>query len=88
MAEEGKLLRFLYHTAPGRLLLRPLAGRGLSRLVGRYLDSPLSRVWIRPFVKKNGIDPGEPVRDPYTGFPCVRFPGPDDTEITVIGSRE
>jgi phosphatidylserine decarboxylase len=86
MAEEGKLLRFLYHTAPGRLLLRPLAGRGLSRLVGRYLDSPLSRVWIRPFVKKNGIDLTEAETTEFPTFnacftrrlrPECRVPDPD-----------
>ena len=58
--------------------------------IGRQAFS-ISARRLRPIIgrlKKNGIDPGEPVRDPYTGFPCVRFPGPDDTEITVIGSRE
>ena len=48
-------LQFLYHTVPGRLLLKPLTSRTLSRLAGRFLDSPLSKGLIRPFVKNAGI---------------------------------
>lgn len=52
---DGAALRFLYNTLPGRCLLRLLCARGLSRACGRFLDSPLSRPLIRPFVRKNGI---------------------------------
>ena len=52
---DGAALRFLYHTPLGRLLLRPLCARPLSRLCGRFLDSPLSKPLIRPFVRRNGI---------------------------------
>lgn len=52
---DGAALRFLYHTRLGRLLLRPLCARPLSRLCGRFLDSPLSKPLIRPFVRRNGI---------------------------------
>ena len=52
---DGAALRFLYHTPLGRLLLKPLCARPLSRLCGRFLDSPLSKPLIRPFVRKNGI---------------------------------
>ncbi len=54
-----KLLDFLYHTAPGRLLLKPLAGRKLSGLCGRMLDRPLSRLLIPGFVRRTGIDVGD-----------------------------
>ena len=49
-------LSFLYGTAPGRLLLRPLTARSLSRLTGACLDSPASKRLIVPFVRRNGID--------------------------------
>ena len=52
---DGAALRFLYHTPLGRLLLKPLCARPLSRLCGRFLDSTLSKPLIAPFVRKNGI---------------------------------
>ena len=52
---DGAALRFLYHTPVGRALLRPLCARPLSRLCGRFLDSPLSKPLIRPFVRRNGV---------------------------------
>ena len=52
-------LSFLYGTVPGRALLRPLAGRPLSRAAGRFLDTGLSRCLIGPFVRLSGIDTAE-----------------------------
>ncbi len=49
-------LEFLYGTAAGRMLLRPLASRPLSQLAGRFLDTGLSRPLIRPFARAAGID--------------------------------
>lgn len=64
---DGAALRFLYHTPLGRLLLKPLCARPLSRLCGRFLDSPLSKPLIRPFVRKNGV----PLEDFFTdNFRC------------------
>ena len=47
---------FLYRTVPGRVLLRLLRARWVSRLAGAFLDTPLSRPLIGPFVRKYGID--------------------------------
>ena len=52
-------LDFLYRTIPGRVLLKILAGRSLSKLAGIFLDSPLSKPLIKPFVQSNGIDLSE-----------------------------
>lgn len=65
---EGGLLGFLYGTAPGRLLLRPLTARWLSRLAGRFMDSGLSRPLIAPFIRKNGIDMGDYLSEEYPSF--------------------
>lgn len=53
--EDGAGLRFLYRTAPGRILLKLISRRGLSQLAGRMMDSPLSRALIPPFVRRHGI---------------------------------
>ncbi|MBR6172571.1 MAG: phosphatidylserine decarboxylase [Eubacterium sp.] len=60
-------LHFLYHTAPGRMLLKPLCSRGLSRLCGAFLDSGPSKLLIPLFLKKAGIDTSEYEMD---GFRC------------------
>lgn len=53
--KDGLFLRYLYHTVPGRLTLKLLAGRSLSRLAGRYMDSALSRPLIGHFVRRYSI---------------------------------
>ena len=71
---DGAALRFLYHTPVGRLLLKPLCARPVSRLCGRFLDSPLSKILIRPFVRRNGIrleDFGVVTEDGYEPFTRV-----------------
>lgn len=52
-------LEFLYGTAAGRLLLRPLLSRPVSQAAGRFLDTPLSRPLIGPFTRSAGIDTEE-----------------------------
>ncbi|MBQ2576900.1 MAG: phosphatidylserine decarboxylase [Lachnospiraceae bacterium] len=49
-------VEFLYGTIPGRILLKLLTARKVSKLAGRFLDSSASKFLIRPFVEKNGID--------------------------------
>ena len=64
---DGRGLRFLYHTLPGRLCLRLLSARWVSRAVGGYMDSRLSRPLIKRFVKRNRIDLNDFEAD---GFRC------------------
>jgi len=54
--EQSAALRFLYHTAFGRLCLKGLTARWISRLCGAFMDSRLSRPMIKGFVRKNHID--------------------------------
>lgn len=65
---DTRLLRFLYNTLPGRLLLRLLSARWISRLVGAFMESRLSKPLIGRFVKKNGIDLAEFESDGFTCF--------------------
>ena len=64
----GFFLRFLYKTVPGRVLLKMLSARWLSRAAGNFLDSPLSRPLIKPFVKNNNINLDDYVSDSFRSF--------------------
>lgn len=66
--QEGAGLRFLYHTAPGRVLLRLLTARWVSKCSGVLLDSPLSRPLIGGFFRKNGIDREDYLPERYRSF--------------------
>lgn len=55
-AKESGTLRFLYRTVPGRIVLRLLIARWVSKLCGAFLNSRLSKPLISKFVRQNGID--------------------------------
>lgn len=57
--------RFLYGTRAGRMLLRLMLTTRIPALLGAVLRSPLSRCYIKPFIRKNGID--------MTDFAGMRF---------------
>lgn len=66
--ERELMLRCMYHTVPGRVLLKMLSGRRFSALCGRFMDSSLSRPLIRRFVRKNHIDLNEYTATRYRSF--------------------
>lgn len=66
--KESKVLHFLYRTAFGRLILRLLTARWISKLCGAFLDSALSKPLIKPFLKNNGIDLSEFESDDFKCF--------------------
>lgn len=69
----GAALRFLYENPAGRGFLKIAASRPVSRLAGRFMDSPLSRPLIRPFARKNGIRTADylPLRyESFNAFFC------------------
>lgn len=61
-------LHFLYNTVPGRMLLKPLCSRALSRLCGAFLDSFPSKLLIRPFIKSAAIDTSEYEMEGFRSF--------------------
>ena len=68
---QDRVLGALYGNALGRMLLKPLTAPGLSRLVGRFLSTKASRVFIGPFIRSNQIDMSqfEPVEyESYNDF--------------------
>ena len=66
--KESTALRLLYGTVLGRLVLKLLCMRWISRLCGRFLDSGISKPLIRPFVRRHGIDLGEYTGEEYKCF--------------------
>jgi len=56
---ENLLIRFLYNSLPGRLLLKLLIKTPVSKLFGFFMKSPVSRGFIRNFIKNNNIDMSE-----------------------------
>lgn len=66
--KEGASLRFLYRTAIGRMLLKVLTARWISKLCGIFLDSKLSKPLIKSFVNNNGIDLSDFETDDFRCF--------------------
>jgi phosphatidylserine decarboxylase len=53
---QNKVLAFLYQTKPGRCILSVLIQPWVSKVGGFFLNLPVSRWMIGPFVRKNDID--------------------------------
>lgn len=56
MSAQDRVLRLLYGNRAGRLVLEWLIRPEISEIVGRFMDSGLSRFMITPFIRKNNID--------------------------------
>lgn len=54
--KQDKIASRLYGTAAGRILVSLLIRPGISKVGGKLLSSRSSRLLIRPYVKKSGID--------------------------------
>ena len=65
---QDKLLHFLYQTRFGGFVLPVLIKPQISVLAGKYLDSPLSKWLIKPFVKRNNIDLSEYEKKKYRSY--------------------
>lgn len=61
-------LEFLYGTKPGRIILKPLLCSPVSRASGAVLDSKASKVFIKRFAEKNGIDVSQYETDDIESF--------------------
>ena len=56
VSTQDRVLRLLYGNRAGRMGLEWLIRPEVSKLVGRFMDTGLSRIMINPFIKKNDID--------------------------------
>lgn len=65
---QGGAIRFLYGTAPGRMLLRPLIRPRFSKFMGFLLSTRLSALAVKGFIQKNGIDMSDYPAKQYRSF--------------------
>lgn len=66
--ECTKTLSFLYHTIIGRLFLKVLTLRIVSKVIGWLLNSHLSTLMIKNFIKKNNIDMNRYEKKKYKSY--------------------
>lgn len=66
--ENSGILRFLYNTIPGRFVLKLITSPVLSKLGGVYMDSKVSKMHIKGFIEKNGIDMSQYEAAEYKSF--------------------
>ena len=84
-------LEFLYKTAFGRAILKPLTSRAVSRICGAFLDTGLSRCFIKSFVRNNNINENDYILDDircFNDYFCRRIkpglrPVDDDPESLI-----
>ncbi len=62
------MLKFLYDTIPGRMILKLLIHPNVSKIMGRFCDSKFSKCMIPCFVRKNHICMKEVQNVPYESF--------------------
>ena len=55
-AAQDRLISLLYNHAAGRLFLKPIVSPIVSKVIGRFFDTRVSRVLIEPFIRRNKID--------------------------------
>lgn len=58
-SSHDRLLRILYGSVLGRMLLKLLTKPAVSKIMGRFLSSKVSCILIKPFIHKYGIDMGQ-----------------------------
>lgn len=66
--QESMMLRLLYETVPGRMILKVLASKPVSDICGKFMDSGISVLMINSFVKKNHIRMSDYVPKKYHSF--------------------
>lgn len=66
--KESKILVFFYSNIIGRLILKLFTGKWFSNLIAFYMRSPLSKLRIKRFIKKNKINMDDYVSSKYSCF--------------------
>lgn len=66
--ESSGILKFLYNTVPGRAVLKVITSPTISKIGGAYMDSRLSTIHIKGFIKNNHIDMSQYEKAKYESF--------------------
>lgn len=66
--ESSGILKFLYNTVPGRAVLKVITSPTISKIGGAYMDSKLSTIHIKGFIKNNHIDMSQYEKAKYESF--------------------
>ncbi len=66
--KESGILKFLYNTIPGRIILKPLTSPLISKIGGAYMNLGISKIHIRSFIKNNHIDMSQYEKQKYRCF--------------------
>lgn len=64
----SRSLEFLYGNPFGRLILKAAVCRPVSKIVGAFMDSRASKVFIKRFIRSNGIDLSEYEKQTFDSF--------------------
>ena len=48
--ESSGILRFLYNTVPGRMVLKIITSPTISKIGGAYMDCRVSKIHIKSFI--------------------------------------
>ncbi|MDE5770703.1 MAG: phosphatidylserine decarboxylase [Ruminococcus sp.] len=67
-SKQNKALEKLYCTVSGRIFLKFLTAPVISKTFGKYMDSPLSRPLIKPFIKNNNIDTSQYIMKNFSSY--------------------
>lgn len=65
---QDKLLHSMYSTKAGRFFIKILIKPSVSNMIGKILDTKLSALAVRPFIKRNKIDMTDYVPKKYNSF--------------------
>lgn len=88
-AKQNKLLKKLYGNVFGRVLLKTLTAPAISRAAGTFMDSRPSKVLIKPFIKRSGIDTSEYMMNGFRSYNdfFTRVIKPDKRPIDRVPSH-
>lgn len=65
---QNKLLKKLYGSVLGRVLLKTLTAPVISRAAGAFMDSKASKLLIKPFIKRSGIDTSQYIMRDFRSY--------------------
>ena len=66
--KQNKLLKKMYGSVFGRVMLKALTAPVVSKLAGAFMDSYPSKLLIKPFIKRSGIDTSQYVMRRFRSY--------------------